>query len=40
MAKSSNKIVTKKIATKPRASATEGDDAAITAFALGNGRLF
>jgi uncharacterized peroxidase-related enzyme len=34
MAKSSNKIVTKKIATKPRASATEGDDTAITAFAL------
>jgi uncharacterized peroxidase-related enzyme len=34
MAKSSNKTVTKKIATKPRASATEGDDTAITAFAL------
>jgi uncharacterized peroxidase-related enzyme len=34
MSKSSNKTVTKKIATKPRASATEGDDTAITAFAL------
>ena len=34
MAKSSNKTVTKKIATKPRTSATEGDDTAITAFAL------
>ena len=34
MSKSSNKTVTKKIATKPHASATEGDDIAITAFAL------
>ena len=34
MAKSSNKTVTKKIATKPRTSATAGDDTAITAFAL------
>ena len=34
MSKSSNKTVTKKIATKPRGSATEGDDIAITAFAL------
>jgi len=34
MSKASNKTVTKKIATKPRASATEGDDTAITAFAL------
>src|SRR5215831_7407814 len=34
MSKSSNKTVTKKIAPKPRASATEGDDTAITALAL------
>ena len=34
MSKASNKTVTKKIATKRRASATEGDDTAITAFAL------
>jgi uncharacterized peroxidase-related enzyme len=34
MSKSSNKTVTKRIAPKPRARATEGDDTAITAFAL------
>jgi len=34
MAKTSNKTVTKKVASKPRASATQGDDTVITAFAL------
>jgi uncharacterized peroxidase-related enzyme len=34
MAKSSNKTVTKKVAPKPRPPATQGDDTAITAFAL------
>ena len=34
MSKSSHNTVTKKIATKPRPSATEGDDIAVTAFAL------
>src|SRR5580693_9313618 len=40
MAKSGNKTVTKKIGPKPRASATEGDDTAITAFALPPEPLF
>ena len=34
MAKNSNKTVTKKTAAKPRASAIEGDDTALTALGL------